>query len=167
MDIKIRELEFYDLNYLYHLFLDDELCEMADKVKITDQTKFIERYARYFDNRRKNVFVFTVLVNEAVAGTIDFLYDTQNNKIEFGIVIGREFWGHGVATNALKLLFNHAFTVLRVHSIRCEVYPENTRSKKLMEKLGMTLEGLKRDCDYRNGKYKSLLQYSILESEFY
>ena len=65
-------------------------------------------------------------------------------KVDFGYVIGRTYWGQGIATEALRPLVNWALSqpeVFRAWAV-CDV--ENTASARVMEKVGMIREGVLR-----------------------
>lgn len=65
-------------------------------------------------------------------------------KAMFGYALGRKFWGHGLTAEALGYLVDWALaqpTVYRAWAY-CDV--ENTASVRVMEKAGMTREGILR-----------------------
>ena len=59
---------------------------------------------------------------------------------ELGYVLNPNYWGAGYATEAVNLIFDYAFNNMRVHRIVASCNPENTRSWKLMERVGMRRE---------------------------
>ena len=65
-------------------------------------------------------------------------------KVNFGYVLARPFWGRGLMAEALELLVNRALAqpgVYRAYAF-CDV--ENPNSARVMEKAGMTREGILR-----------------------
>lgn len=75
----------------------------------------------------------TVLVNGQAAGSIaSFL---QNGEREVGYWLGREFWGRGVATQALRAFLTcEARRPLYAHVAR-----HNVASRRVLEKCGFIL----------------------------
>ena len=60
--------------------------------------------------------------------------------VEIGWRLDRRFWGHGYATEAATAAMAYAFTdrgLDRLVSIR---HPDNVRSRRVMDKLGLTYE---------------------------
>jgi RimJ/RimL family protein N-acetyltransferase len=49
-----------------------------------------------------------------------------------------EAWGRGLATEAARAAARHGFEALRLQEIVAMTVPANTRSRRVMEKLGMT-----------------------------
>ncbi len=60
---------------------------------------------------------------------------------EVGYWIGRPYWSHGYATEALRRLLRLAFRTVGLDSVTAEVLPENAASRRVVEKLGFLPEG--------------------------
>ena len=58
--------------------------------------------------------------------------------VEIGWRLDREHWGHGYATEAARAALADGFTRLGLHEIVSFTVPANVRSRRVMEKLGMT-----------------------------
>ena len=57
---------------------------------------------------------------------------------EVGWRLAREFWGHGYATEAARAALGHAFSVLALAEVVSMTAVGNERSRRVMERLGMT-----------------------------
>ena len=60
--------------------------------------------------------------------------------IEVGWTIGREHWGNGYATEAGRAAMTWAFDVLGLEHIISVIHPENVRSIRVAERLGLSYE---------------------------
>lgn len=60
----------------------------------------------------------------------------SDDEYELGYWIGKEFWGQGLACEASFELLRHAFEDLGMQKIWCGYYDGNTKSRRVMEKLG-------------------------------
>lgn len=56
-------------------------------------------------------------------------------------MLKRSVWGRGYALEISKALIEYAFHVLRLSQVVVETVPQNTPTKKVIEKLGMRKEG--------------------------
>ena len=74
--------------------------------------------------------------------------DVSPDEVEIGWMIAPSAWGHGYATEAGTAVRDEAFERLNLESIVAVHHPENTASRRVMEKLGMTFE---RDVVARDG----------------
>ena len=59
--------------------------------------------------------------------------------VELGYTLARSVWGRGYATELGLALVAHAFDVLRVPRVVAQVEPGNAASRRVLEKLGMTV----------------------------
>lgn len=78
-----------------------------------------------------------------------------------------DFWRNGYATEALTKLIDFGFNDLRLHRIEAGCAVENISSIKVLEKVGMTREGMKRKKLPIRGEWKDNYFYAILEEDFY
>ena len=96
--------------------------------------------------RGKLFFVYAIQLKEKnkVIGSIDF-----KNTNQFGgqmdYVIGKPNWRNGYVSEAAKALMLWAFDNF-AEIVRLQAYcqPENIGSKRVMEKIGMEYEGLRK-----------------------
>lgn len=58
--------------------------------------------------------------------------------VEIGWRIDASYWGRGLATEGARAVVRHAFDVAGLNEIVSFTVPANTRSRRVMEKLGMT-----------------------------
>ena len=61
-----------------------------------------------------------------------------DDEYELGYWIGKPFWGQGLIPEASRELLRHAFEDLGMKRIWCGHYDGNTKSRRVMEKLGFT-----------------------------
>lgn len=62
-------------------------------------------------------------------------------EIELGWHVKRAFWGQGLATEAAAACREWVFREIRPSRLIALVRPENTQSRRVAEKIGMTVEG--------------------------
>ncbi len=71
------------------------------------------------------------------AGTVGLIITSKEHRTaEFGIVVGRAYWGKGIGTAATQLVTRCGFEVLGLAEIRAEVLQRNAASLRLLEKAG-------------------------------
>jgi ribosomal-protein-alanine N-acetyltransferase len=94
--------------------------------------------------------------------SIDFV----NNCAEVGYVLNPDYWGIGIATEALTKVMQFAFLELNAHRIEARYIIGNDRSRRVMEKCGMTFEGIRRSSMFIKGNYRDIGICSILSEEY-
>ena len=61
--------------------------------------------------------------------------------LEIGYMLKREFWGTGYAKEGAAALAEYAFNQIGVNKVYCSIRPENKRSVRVAEQIGMKAEG--------------------------
>lgn len=74
--------------------------------------------------------------------------------------------GRGIATEAVQLVTNFAFSRLALHRIEAYVSPRNHGSVAVLEKSGYLREGLLRKILYINGVWEDHYIYAVVEEDF-
>ena len=80
--------------------------------------------------------------------------------------INPDFWGRGITPEAARKVLELGFRGLGLHRIVAHCDVEHVRSYRVMEKLGMTREGILRKHEPLHGEWRDNYLYAILEEEF-
>lgn len=88
-------------------------------------------------------------------------------RADIGYGLAPKYWGHGIATKAVKIALPHVFEefpeLLRLQAF---VDVDNKPSQRVLEKAGFQKEGLLRKYAYLKGKLENLFVYSFLSTDF-
>ena len=76
-----------------------------------------------------------------------------------------DFWNQGYATEVVKRMILFGFKELKLHRIQAGVATGNERSIRVLEKVGMTREGLRRKILPIRGEWKDNYCYAIVEDD--
>tara|TARA_B110000037_G_scaffold31375_1_gene37705 strand:+ start:38 stop:364 length:327 start_codon:yes stop_codon:yes gene_type:complete len=87
------------------------------------------------------------------------------NKGEIYYSLIPEFWNKGFATEAVQAILKYGFVTLNLHRIEAGVATQNLNSIKLLEKVGMTREGMHRKILPIRGEWVDNYSYAILEED--
>ena len=87
-------------------------------------------------------YIITLKENDKLIGM--FGLHPMNLKIEVGYALARPHWGKGYMTEALCAMIDWAFTQPNIFRVQAFCDVENIASARVMEKAGMTREGLLR-----------------------
>jgi RimJ/RimL family protein N-acetyltransferase len=58
--------------------------------------------------------------------------------VEIGYRLRTEFWGRGLATEGARAVLRYGFERLKLNEVVAFTVPSNTRSRRVMEKIGLT-----------------------------
>lgn len=100
-------------------------------------------------------------------GTCGFIWwNTANASAELGYALSRDYWGKGYATEAASASVDFGFHVMQLHRIQAECIAANTGSAHVLEKIGMTPEGIQREAVLDDDGFVDLLLYAMLRDEW-
>lgn len=104
--------------------------------------------------------------NTAVVGII-FLHSLslRHRKAEIAFNVARGQWGRGVATEASRAVLEYAFGPIGLNRVEATCMPANSRSRRVLEKLGMALEGRLRRSHLRHDGFHDMDLFSVLRGE--
>ena len=86
-------------------------------------------------------------------GTCGFTrIDCKKSLGEVGYVLNKNYWGQGLAPEALQRVVQFAFEVLGLNRVESRFMEGNIPSRKVMEKAGMTFEGFAHEPLMAKGK---------------
>jgi len=69
--------------------------------------------------------------------------------------------GRGVMPTALALVVDHCFAVVGLHRVEVNIRPENTASRRVVEKLGFRHEGVRLCYLHIDGGYRDHIGYAL------
>ena len=107
---------------------------------------------------------FAIVVDEEAMGGIGFTIqnDVGYRSAEIGYWLGEEFWGRGIATEALIAVTEQAFSTYDLCRLYAHVFDWNPASARVLEKAGYTFEGRLKKSVTKNGQTIDQLMYAII-----
>lgn len=114
-------------------------------------------------------FDWAVVLREEnkMIGTCGFArLDDANNSGEIGYVFHPDYWGRGLASEAVRMVLKYGFLSLKLQRIEARCMEENERSLQVMKRCGMQYEGTLRDVLYIKGKYRTVSVCAALREDF-
>ena len=153
-NIRLRAMEPADLDILYRWENDPDNWFVSNTyVPFSKHTlsKFIEDAGRdIYETRQMRLMIELKSQPEGKndpAGAVDlFDFDPHHLRAGLGILIGRkELRQQGFASEALSLVINYAFKVLRLHQLFCNIAAGNEISMNLFKKFGFVVAGEKKE----------------------
>ncbi len=100
-------------------------------------------------------------------GAVGLHRDTPGGAVAaLGYCYDRAAWGHGYATEAARAILRFGFEELGLHRVWAGCDPDNLASARVLEKLGMTLEGRHRQNAIIQGQWRDTLISAVLSHEW-
>lgn len=168
---KLSLLDLSNYKHLLEIAKQPNLVQYSpSKIDTPDDLKNYVQNAvdTYYQKTAIPFIVFDKLTN-AYAGCTRFGLINWNNKVlHIGWTwIGIQFQGSGLNKNMKFLMLQYAFESLNFNKVEFRVDERNLKSRKAIEKLGATLEGiLRKDTVMLDGFTRSTCCYGILKEEW-
>ncbi|CEO60270.1 hypothetical protein PMG11_04905 [Penicillium brasilianum] len=91
---------------------------------------------------------------------------THNRTHELAITIARPYQGRGYGPEAISWMLDWSFWTAGLHRVELTVSEWNERAQKVYQKLGFVMEGRKRECLWKGGRWWDSIQMGILAHEW-
>ncbi|HZG14812.1 MAG TPA: GNAT family protein [Candidatus Bathyarchaeia archaeon] len=129
---------------------EESFCTMEQQVKQIEKSK---------ENREQDQhYVFGIFAKESkrLIGQIA-LTEVLRGPLQscfIGYFLDQEWNGKGCMSEAVQLVVEYAFQVLKLHRIEAGVMPHNIGSIRVLEKAGFQKEGIARKNVHINGRWE-------------
>jgi len=167
----LRKLTLSDVDDMYEYASNEDVSKYV--VWPTHQSKedsaaFIQYVLSLYDEGKLSPWAIEYKATQKMIGTIDFVMWNVNHKTaEIGYCISKEYWGQGITTEAAKELIKFGFNNMGLVRIQARCHVDNIGSSRVMEKIGMSFEGILRKELFIKGKHWDVKMYSILDDEYF
>jgi RimJ/RimL family protein N-acetyltransferase len=139
----LRPFREQDVDAMARLFANPDFMRFSLGV-FTERKKTIEFIAKVMDWDRANIpsqFAVVSRGEDIVIGYCGFLHHPEvPGEIEIGYRLHPDFWSRGLITEAARAVRNHGFAHLKLPRVISLIHPDNTPSRRVAEKNGMTIE---------------------------
>lgn len=92
--------------------------------------------------------------------------DTNDWEADVGYELDPKHWGRGYATEAAHAMVRLGFLDWGLHRISSWCVADNVGSARVLEKLGLKLEGRLRDNEYHKDRWWDTLLYGVVVDEW-
>ncbi|MBR4872263.1 MAG: GNAT family N-acetyltransferase [Clostridia bacterium] len=132
--------------------------------------EYTKDYLKYIANhyRLGDFYDWAVILKEEnkMIGTCGFTrFRFPHNAAEIGYVINPAYRGREIAGEAVRAVMKFGFETLELHRIEAKYMAGNVASRRVMEKVGMSFEGVRRGEMMIKGEYRDVGTCAILREE--
>jgi len=110
---------------------------------------------------------FAVVNDGALVGQLNVGSITRGSlhSCHLGYWVDRRVAGRGVMPTAVALVVDHCFWTLGLHRVEVNIRPENTASRRVVEKLGFREEGLRQAFLHIDGDWRDHMSYALVATD--
>lgn len=103
---------------------------------------------------------------DMLLGTVSLRRYVRDRRAELGYWLAHPAWGHGFATEAAQAAVDFGFRDLGLARIYAQVLSDNRASLRVLDKLGMVNEGIKRQHVQKGHRLHDVVIYGLLRDEW-
>jgi RimJ/RimL family protein N-acetyltransferase len=110
-------------------------------------------------------YIFAITVDSKFVGCISATRQSNihSRTAEVGYYVSPEFWGNGIATQAIKFLSDFIFSNTNIIRLYAEPFSRNVASCRALTKAGFEREGTLKANAVKNGKIEDMEMYSMIK----
>ncbi|MGZ8739381.1 MAG: GNAT family N-acetyltransferase [Gaiellaceae bacterium] len=110
---------------------------------------------------------FVIVVDGARAGMMGFEVENRRSRIAQleRLAVHPDYRGQSVSDEAARLLQRHLVLELGYHRLQLEIYGFNERARRHAERVGFTLEGVRRKAYWRHGEWMDGVFYALVRDD--
>lgn len=168
-NITLRAIEESDIEFIRDLVndpvMESTIVGWAYPISQRDQ----ENWFRNFSNSDKMIrYIIETNDGERIGLTGLRNIDWKNGTIQDGgIRIIKKNQSKGIGSQCFRLMQKYVFEELRLHRYTISAFDDNIPSIKCIEKAGFIREGIEREAIFKGGKYKNVITFSILSTDYF
>ena len=109
---------------------------------------------------------FAIVWEQQVVGTISLHVKVRHEIAEMGYALARQAWGRGIVPEAARAVIDWDFERYALHKVFARSDVRNRQSWRVMEKVGMTREGVLRGHHKARNEREDVVYYGVLREEW-
>jgi len=141
----LRRLSLADAADLYRIYSDPETMGFMGKSpdSIEEERDHIQSHiAHHYEKYGVGLWATVLKENNRLIGRCGLMRKQIEGveEVEIAYLLGREYWGRGLATEAAEAIVKHGCAKYGFKRIVAVIHPQNVASIRVAEKIGMKYE---------------------------
>jgi ribosomal-protein-alanine N-acetyltransferase len=157
-----------DIHHLHSIFEVDEFNTVGLPKDIEETRQNVKPFIEAKEKNTQSKYTWNIksIDSNKFIGLAGI--SLSNDKFKIGENFYKllpEYWGKGYATEVSKKIIEIGFDIFKLHRIQAGCAVKNVKSLKVLEKSGMTREGIYRKILPIRGEWIDSYIYSIIEDD--
>ncbi|MEQ8324365.1 MAG: GNAT family N-acetyltransferase [Vicingaceae bacterium] len=168
--LTLKAIEIEDAHAIYKMRSTKAVNRFIARVPMDDPAnakELVNKTMEAFKNKMAIGWAGILRNGNNIIGTCGFnKIDHLNNSAELGGELSSDFWGKGIAFEAVQAIVNYGIFELKLHRIEAYIDPANRGAIAILEALDFKKEAHFRDKILFQGTYMDMTVYSLLTKEY-
>lgn len=168
----LREITVADAEAVFRIRGDYQVTKYNGGLpyRSVDQAEaLIEGIAAAYRDKRSIRWGITLREDplHTVIGMVGYNYWVrQDYRASIGYDLARDYWGQGIMPEAVRAILEFGFKHMALNRIEADASIDNTKSHRVLEKVGFQREGIQQEQYYEEGEFYDLVLFSLLRKNF-
>lgn len=144
--LHMRKLRNSDIDRYYEIMQKDKVGIWLATSRGTtyEETKLlVETFSKQWDEKGYGVWAVVNKESGELMGHCGLNFINKTSEVEILYAFDPKFWGHSYATEAAAASLEYGFKKAKLNKIVALSKHDNTRSRRVIEKIGLKLIGIK------------------------
>jgi RimJ/RimL family protein N-acetyltransferase len=137
----LRSFTLQDAGPLHRILGDRDVLRYfpnSDSPSLDKVEKMIAHQLKHWQEYRYGWWAVELHTTSEFIGWCGLQFLPETEETEVGYLLGKPFWGQGLATEGAQASLQYGFEDLGLETVVAIVHPENVASQRVIEKLGMS-----------------------------
>ena len=162
----LRKISMGDADNIFLLRTNDEAMKYINRPALQSNDDVIELINKMTNTAERINWGITLQNQNKIIGTIGYhKIDKENYRAEIGYMLSPEYWNTGLMTEAITKVIEYGFNEMNLHSIEAVINPENSVSRKTLQKFKFIKEAYFKENFFFEGKFFDSEVYSLIRSK--
>ncbi len=142
-DLVIRRIKLSDAPQIFENWAQDEdVARYTTWFPHSSEEETLRYVESCIDSWNQNNYTWAIEHSDSSEIIGSFAARENGHKLDVGYLVSKNWWGHGIMTSVVQSFIDAAFELGSVERIGAVCDVSNTASKRVMEKAGMSYEGI-------------------------
>ncbi|WP_425449404.1 GNAT family N-acetyltransferase [Dethiothermospora halolimnae] len=164
----LRKISPDDAEMVYRWMSDPEVCKY-EHWSPHQSVDFTRGYIiEVFDGYKSDyTYQWGIQLGEELIGSVSIVnVNDYDRKATLGYCLGKRYWSKGYTTEAVKAVIDYMFSEIGLNRIEATHSVNNIASGRVLEKVGMVLEGQAKDYYFCNSGFQDSNIYGITRKDY-
>jgi [ribosomal protein S5]-alanine N-acetyltransferase len=165
----LRRIEPGDAEAFFQIKSDPQVTHSYGREahhSLQDTQAWIQLIQDTYSQREGIMWAITFKTRDFPVGSCTYWHlDPESHCAEIGYELNRTAWGQGIMSEVLPTVISYGFKELGLNRIEATPLAKNSKSSKVLVKLGFTHEGTLRQRVYFQSGYEDLMYFGLLKNE--
>lgn len=145
-----------------NIAIADTMISIPHPYSLHHAISWLDTHRQDFQQGLAVRFAISRLSQGMLVGAVELRdLDNEHSQAELSFWLGKDWWGYGYSTEAAAPVVRFGFETLGLNRIYAHHMVRNPASGRVLQKLGMRLEGLMRQRVRKWGQFEDVMLYAI------